>query len=98
MDLDENQIQSIKNSYNLYCKIYRTEHKDKIKESQKKWYEANKDNEEYKQKLREYSKQYYQKKTADKPKREFQMTDEQKTKKREYNKRYQDKQKLKKII
>ena len=94
MNLDENQIQSIKNSYNLYCKMYRDEHKDKIKQSYKKWYEANKDNEEYKQKLREYSKQYYQMKTADKPKRESKMTDEQKAKKREYNRRYQEKLKL----
>ena len=97
MDLDNNQIESIKNSYNLYCKMYRDNHKDKIKQSQKKWYEANKDNEEYKQKLKEYSKQYYQKKTADKPKRESQMTEEQRAKKREYNKRYQDKLKKKNI-
>tara|TARA_R110000868_G_scaffold71798_6_gene209896 strand:- start:660 stop:965 length:306 start_codon:yes stop_codon:yes gene_type:complete len=97
MELEINQIESIKNSYKLYCKMYREEHKDKIKKSHQKWYLANKDNEEFHLKVSEYSKQYYKNKTVNKPKRESQITDEQKAKKKEYNRRYQDKIKLKNI-
>ena len=63
-------MDELKDAYNKYCKLYREQHKESIKQSYKKWYDTNKDNEEYKRKLKEYSKQYYQKKTADKPKRE----------------------------
>lgn len=91
-------MDNLKDAYNQYCKLYRDQHKDAIKQSYKKWYEANKDNEDYKRKIKEYSKQYYQKKTADKPKRESKLTDEQKAKKKEYNKRYQEKLKQNKIL
>ncbi len=82
---------NLEEAYKLYCKKYREDHKDSIKESYKKWYDAKKNDNDYKQKIKEYSKQYYLKKTEGKQKRESKLTPEQKQKKSEYNKRYYEK-------
>ena len=53
-------IEELKNAYNQYCKIYREEHKEKIKLSMKKWYQQNKDDPEYIEKRKASSKRYYE--------------------------------------
>ena len=48
----------INNVQKIYMKEYRQKNKDKMREYAKKWYEKNKDNEEYKLLHKERSKEY----------------------------------------
>lgn len=89
-------IEELKNAYNQYCKIYREEHKEKIKLSMKKWYQQNKDNPEYIEKRKASSKRYYetQRDLEGKSKRiPSKLSPEERIKKAEYNKRYYNKKK-----
>ena len=79
---------------NLYMKTYRQQHKESIIDAQKRYREANKNDEHLRKKRCEYSKKYYCKiKDARPPK-----TEEQKAREKEYHKNYYEKMKEKRVL
>ena len=50
----------MRNAVKLISRLWRENNKEKMRESRKKWYEANKNTDEYKEKTKTYNKKYYQ--------------------------------------